>query len=77
MNAMHWTEPYHGVQHLRTAPPSYQITVEDYGTFATVTRLHLRGNHPFNAEREETAPSAVEAREVGERWARALAEAER
>jgi hypothetical protein len=69
MAQLTWTPPYFGVTHLggdRLLDERYfQITVEAYSTFATVSVLSLRGDHPFTPIFEQTASSIQQAKAMG------------
>lgn len=63
-----WSKPFHGVQHL-DVPKPYQVTVEDYRTFANLTVFNLQ-NRPFTHPLvSKQFDNGVAARAHGEQYA--------
>lgn len=60
-----WSKPFHGVQHLGRVSDLYWSTVEDYGSFAVLSKWFP--GCAFNPM-EETFDTADQARTVGETW---------
>lgn len=65
-----WTQPYCGVQHLNGLPRGWQISVQDYETFANVFVLGPGGG--FTSLAEADCDDVQAARVWGERQAQLL-----
>lgn len=68
---MTWTKGYFGVQHLSghrlLDDRTYQVTIENHGSFIGWYILALRGGHAFTPIREDDAPTPELAREAAEK----------
>ncbi len=69
---MRWTKPYCGLEHDADMPRTHQITMQTFGTFCTVTLLHLAGLHPFTPQAEATG-TREECVSIAEGWHNAIA----
>ena len=66
---MTWTRPYYGVQHLKPLPRGWQITVEDWGDWAS---CWVKPPGSFKDIREQAFLSSANARAWGEEQAKLL-----
>lgn len=68
---MTWTKGYFGVQHLAghrlLENRTYQVTIENFGSWIGWYVLALHSDHPFTPIREDDAPTPELAREAAER----------
>ena len=69
-----WSEPFYGVSHMKTPKGArYQLTVEDYGSYAIASLFPLRDRPIFNCEEKMFNQGTGRSAEAAKRWLEAEA----